>query len=117
MYDKKCSIQNVTQVILATNKETKKSHPLCPHCFSHPPQNSPYNELKLMSDFRCLNCSHDTCPLAGKIKGGEVDVAPCPVPSCGGTMRLGKVDKRFKLQCSKEKSDREHSWWFPGSVK
>lgn len=108
------------QVLVVTNPTTQREHTICPYCFRNPPPEHQSVE-EAGNDFRCFTCSHNTCPLAGGVVGGDSDVSGCPDALCGGRMRLrrtgkGGADKqRLCLACARKECTRV--WWFPRCVK
>ena len=102
------------QVLSVHNSETQKTHTVCPFCFKTPP-GPPVSDV--ISDFRCFACAHETCPLAGKIAGGDVDIALCTMPQCsrqGGVLRLNKAQNgSFKIACTRDKTCGGKALWLP----
>jgi hypothetical protein len=47
--------------------------------------------------------------------GSEVDVSPCAMPRCSGTMRLKKNQKGFLLACTLASC--KSVWWVPKFVR
>jgi hypothetical protein len=47
--------------------------------------------------------------------GSEVDVSPCAMPRCSGTMRLKKNQKGFLLACTTASC--KSVWWVPKFVR
>ena len=75
------------QVLTVRNNVTGKEHTVCPRCFSNPPAfpDGPAVEAAAGGgEFRCFQCAHATCPLAGRQAGSDVDVAPCAANNCAG---------------------------------
>lgn len=95
-------------VLQIENKGRQTKYTLCPYCFSHPPSfpssgaqsNGGMNglsDIETLSDFRCLQCLHSTCPLA---KGKEqIGIAKCI--ACGAhDLRLRSNSLGYYLSCS-----------------
>jgi len=70
------------QVLNITNRETGRSHNLCPYCFNNVPRDLHPDAVEL----RCFQCAHPTCSLAGG-RNGTAGRGPGPssAPSRGGT--------------------------------
>ena len=70
---------------------------------------------------RCFNCAHDTCGLAGKTIGFDIDLAQCNLLNCsaqGGSLRVSKGSKDkggFKVACTRKECGRA-PWWLPSFI-
>jgi DNA topoisomerase III len=88
----------------------------CPKCFNDAPEAHGGNPNS--GNFRCFNCTHPTCELAGGIRGGEVEVFPCPFcreQSQHGKIVLRKNSRGFVLSCSNFSSGNKcgYTIWLP----
>lgn len=89
----------------------------CPKCFTDSPGEHGGNATG--SDFRCFNCTHPTCSLAGGTRGGEVEVFSCPfcreLGNQGGRVTVRKNSRGFVLVCSNYSSPSRCSYtiWLP----
>jgi DNA topoisomerase III len=108
-HDINCAICSY-QVITITNRETQKEHHVCPNCFKNPP--APPLAEDGVSEFRCFNCAHTTCTLAGRMEGAEVDIAPCADRACSGKMRITKNQRGYVIACNRQGCSRS-IWWLP----
>lgn len=107
-----CPICNF-QVLSVQNIETEKTHTICPRCFKSPPP-APMNIEDGGGDFRCFQCAHPTCALAGNTPA----FAPCP--ECPqGSLKLKKTNsqppKTF-AGCS-DRNCKYKGWWMPVCVR
>ncbi|KAL3919853.1 MAG: hypothetical protein SGILL_003543 [Bacillariaceae sp.] len=90
---------------------------LCPRCFNDPPQEHGGSS----SDFRCFECCHPTCALAGGTRGGDVEVFGCPfcreLGIQGGKVLLKKNSRgTYMLSCSNYNNSRNKcsfTIWLP----
>lgn len=89
---------------------TGNGYHLCPKCFTDPPEE--YGGSLTGGDFRCFQCSHSNCSLAGGTEGGDVEIMPCPF--CGGKVCLKKNSRGYILSCSNYRTTRcEFTVWLP----
>jgi hypothetical protein len=116
------------QVLIVLNTETNKSHNVCPkcfrysHCCSHAyqhrhlylyrnPPGPPFSE-EGVGEFRCFQCAHPTCSLAGRTPGADINIATC---GCGSQLRLQKQQSgKLVVRCSS--SVCKYSWYLPKFV-
>eukprot|EP00931_Biecheleriopsis_adriatica_P048694 TRINITY_DN28146_c0_g1_i1.p1 TRINITY_DN28146_c0_g1~~TRINITY_DN28146_c0_g1_i1.p1 ORF type:complete len:365 (-),score=47.32 TRINITY_DN28146_c0_g1_i1:53-1147(-) len=98
------------QVLNVRNEDTGREHRLCPYCFNYVPQDL----HRGMSELRCFQCAHASCPLAGgrgnggqaagvaparAAPAGAVGLAPGPPAPAGGaagpsTVEVAKQGRR-----------------------
>eukprot|EP01038_Epipyxis_sp_PR26KG_P005415 gene5415-7503_t len=98
------------QVLIVSNEG--KEHTVCPHCFTNIP--APPVGIEGGNEFRCFQCAKEGCELAGRVNGGDVDIAPCPSASCSGWYRLKKNPKGFMFSCSLfPNTCKQSGWWIP----
>ncbi len=74
---------------------------LCPKCFNTAPNE--YGGSATSGEFRCFNCTHTTCSLATGIKGGDIEIFPCPfceAKSTNGKITLRQNSRGYILSCS-----------------
>lgn len=64
---------------------------------------------------RCFSCAKDDCALALRTAGSEVDISPCSVPQCTGTMRVKKNQRGYILACTSPAC--KSIWWVPKFVR
>jgi len=78
---------------------TGNGYHLCPKCFSDGP--TEYGGSSA-GNFRCYQCTHQACTLASGIKGGDIEVFPCPFcsPETSGKIYLKRNSRGFILSCS-----------------
>lgn len=82
---------------------------VCPKCFSDPPMEHGGAQNP---DFRCFQCQHPTCRLAGGIQGEAVEVYRCPhCPQ--GQVCLKKNSRGFVLSCNAGRNTCEYTVWLP----
>ena len=102
---------------------TGNGYQICPHCFSNPPHDHGGSSSV---NFRCFECTHPTCSLAGGTKGGDVEVFNCPfceTKGAQGKVTLKKNSRGYVLQCSNSLStsgriDRcQYTVWLPREAK
>eukprot|EP00930_Biecheleria_cincta_P085534 TRINITY_DN74914_c0_g1_i1.p1 TRINITY_DN74914_c0_g1~~TRINITY_DN74914_c0_g1_i1.p1 ORF type:complete len:911 (+),score=91.91 TRINITY_DN74914_c0_g1_i1:229-2733(+) len=67
------------QVMNVRNEETSREHRLCPYCFNHVPQDLHQG----MTELRCFQCAHRSCPLAGARAGPPGPPPPGPPGGAG----------------------------------
>ena len=91
---------------------------MCPYCNEHPPAPPDGPADGQAGNFVCWNCAHDACPLAGRLLGGHVDVAPCR-ESCGGVMRLKKKKdgSSYFLSCNNYPACKGKAFFLPDFFK
>ena len=89
----------------------------CPKCFSEAPRE--YGGSATPSDFRCFNCTFSACSLATGIKGGDIEVFPCPFCqqiNKSGKITLRKNSRGYTLSCSNYSSQGggcDYTIWLP----
>ena len=109
-YEHFCPICNF-QVLSVHNRETSKSHYVCPQCFKNPPP-APLSIEDSASEFRCFKCAHPTCALATN----SPDLAPCP--DCPGVLQIRKTKAnppKYFVSCTDTSC--RFSWWIPTCIR
>ena len=114
----KCPICNfqVVRVDRGDGYEGNGYH-FCPKCFSEPPQD--HGGAQNGGSFRCFNCAHPTCSLAGGAQGGDVEVFACPFcrqnGNQAGKVTLRKNSRGYVLSCSNYSSQNRCAYtiWLP----
>lgn len=113
----KCPICNfqVVRVDRGDGYEGNGYH-FCPKCFTDTPQD--HGGTTNGGDFRCFNCTHPTCALAGGTAGGDVEVFSCPFcreQNQSGKVVLRKNSRGFVLSCSNYSSRNRCAYtiWLP----
>lgn len=92
---------------------------VCPKCFSDAPAD--HGGAASSGDFKCFECTHPSCSLAGGIKGGDKELYACPFCENSGTsgkVTLKKNSRGYVLSCGNSiGSDRCHyTVWLPKAV-
>ena len=98
----KCPICNY-QVIKLNQGDgyTGNGYQICPKCFSDPPNE--HGGAATGGEFRCFQCCHPTCSLAGGTTDGDIEIFPCPFCEGSGTpgkIALRKNSRGHVLSCS-----------------
>lgn len=105
------------QVLNVKNTQSNNTHYICPNCYDKPPSETDRNpSQKGSGDFRCYNCTHDTCTLATGTPSNQSNVAACPVCSSACSVRKSSRGNSllFRVSC-----DGQHCSWvyfFPENV-
>jgi len=96
---------------------------MCPNCFSNPPVEHGGSSGGM--DFRCFNCSHHSCSLAGGTTDGDIEVYSCPFCHRNGTVGkicLKRSARGFVLGCSNYNGSNggvrcQYTVWLPRETK
>lgn len=112
------------QVLQVTYPQKNPWH-MCPQCYNRPPGPPDAIELpdgQAVVDFKCFNCAHPGCPLARRVVGAEIDIAPCSDKNCtDGSYRIKNTSKGQILACSLNKQDGSgcnvRPWFLPKVIK
>jgi len=95
-----------------------KSYHICPKCFSDPPEAHGGDSS---TDFPCSKCTHPTCSMATGIRGGDIEIFPCPVCSASGnsgSISLKRSPRGFRLACSNGGRDGcQFVVWLPSAAR
>lgn len=100
---------------------TGNGYKLCVKCFNDSPQE--YGGTNSGTDFRCFECTHPTCSLAGGVIGSDITIFSCPFCGSDNNGVGGKVmfkrtsNGRFILSCDKcvnsDASSCRYTIWLP----
>ena len=99
---------------------TGNGYQVCPKCFSDAP--SEHGGLSTSGDFKCFECTHQVCSLAGGTQGGDIEIYSCPfcvnTNADGGKVTLRKTSRGYVLSCGNYKGtggrDRcQYNVWLP----
>ena len=81
---------------------TGNGYQVCPKCYTDSP--AEFGGAATAGNFRCFNCTHPDCSLAGGTAGGDIEVYPCPfcqrAGTEGGKVSLRKNSRGYVLSCS-----------------
>eukprot|EP01083_Nonionella_stella_P051843 137672_1 len=85
--------------VLQVSKPDGKSYPICPYCFSNPPNDQKTEQNVFLGGFRCFQCSSEQCSLASSQSKTIVKVCPKCGPNSKG-ISLRKVSSTWVLSCT-----------------
>ena len=95
------------------------SYHFCPKCFSDPPEE---HGGDASTDFPCSKCTHPTCSMATGIRGGDIEIFPCPFCTASnnsGSISLKRSTNGYRLSCSNGGRDRGCQFvvWLPKAAR
>ena len=112
----KCPICNYQIISIGQGEGyTGNGYQVCPKCFADPP--AEHGGASTGGEFRCFQCSHPTCSIAGASGSSNVEIRSCPfceATGSSGKVTLNKNSRGYILSCDNYRTTRcEFSVWLP----